>query len=252
MATPAHRTLVTGGAGGLGSAISRSLVKAGGAVAIGYVRNKDRAEALASELGQTHPKAVAVKLDVSDPASVADGVAFASAELGGLSAVVTSAGMASGGHQIAKGDLEAFTPDIWDRLMDVNVRGPFLVARAATPYLRASGQGRIVTIGSTISRGPWGAEAIYAPSKGAVEALTRFLAASLAPDIAVNMVAPGLMEGTDMSGGAPDAYVRGWKDRAVLGRTTDISDVARQVVALIESETITGQTITVDGGIHFG
>ena len=81
--------------------------------------------------------------------------------------------------------------------------------------------------------------------------MTRFLAAALAPDVTVNCVAPGLMKGTLMSGGAPEAYVADWREHALLGATTSIEDVAAQVVGFCMSATVTGQVLVIDGGIHF-
>ena len=81
--------------------------------------------------------------------------------------------------------------------------------------------------------------------------LTRFLAAALAPEVTVNCVAPGLMEGTLMSGGAPEEYIAAWRERAVLGATTSIEDVVAHVVTFCKSESVTGQVLVIDGGIHF-
>ncbi len=102
--------------------------------------------------------------------------------------LVNIAGMAAGGHRLPYSDLAAMTPEIWDEMMTVNVRGPYLVSRAAAPFLRKSKWGRIVNPGPTIGIGPWGAGAPYAPSKGAIGTLTRYLAAVLAPEITVNCV----------------------------------------------------------------
>ena len=88
-------------------------------------------------------------------------------------------------------------------------------------------------------------------SKACVVPLTRYLAAALAPGVLVNCVAPGLMEGTLMSGGASEEYIHGWEGKSVLRKTTSHADVAKQVVQFCESDTITGQTLVVDGGIHF-
>ena len=244
--------MVTGGAGGLGAQITKLLAENGAALAIGYFNGRDRAEALAASLRQSGATAHAIEIDISDPASIEAGVARAAKALGGLSALVNNAGRAATGASIPHGDLDAITPEIWDDLMAVNVRGPFLTARAALPYLRASKQGRIVNIGSTIGHGAWGAGAVYAPSKGAISSLTRFLAARLAPDVTVNTVSPGLMLGSDMSASAPPDFIGSWKDQSALGRTTDPGDVARAVLSFLDSPGVTGQSLIVDGGIHFG
>ena len=192
-----------------------------------------------------------MRLDQTDPTSVETAVEEVAEVFGGLDLLINNAGVASGGRSLPMGNLEALTPEIWDEMMTVNVRGPYLLARAAAPWLRRSNWGRIVNLGSTIGHGTWGAAAAYAPSKASVAPLTRFLAAALAPDITVNCVAPGLMEGTVMSGGASAAYVADWRERAVLGATTSIEDVAGQVVTFCRSATVTGQVLVIDGGIHF-
>ena len=241
------KALVTGGSSGLGAEICRQLAEAGAVVGIGYRQGADRAEALAGEIGGQ-----AVQIDQSTPEGAEAGVARALEALDGLDVLVNNAGMASGGHAVPRGDLAALTPAIWDEMLAVNLSGPFFVTRAVEAALRGSEFGRVVNIGSTIGEGPWGADAPYAPSKGAVAALTRFLAAALAPDVTVNCVAPGLMQGTAMSGPAPQAYIDAWAARAVTGRTTEIADVAGHVVAFCQGSSATGQVLVVDGGIHFG
>lgn len=245
------RAFVTGASGGLGGAISTALAHAGADVAVGYRSYHDRAQAICDAVRAKGRRAVAVPLDQSDPQSVATAVGLVVEAFGGLDLLVNNAGMASGRHAIPAGDLDAFTPEVWDEMMAVNARGPFVVTRAAAPHLKKSGCGRVINIGSTIGHGPWGASAAYAPSKGAVTAVTRFLAAALAPEVTVNAVSPGLIVGTGMSGGASQDYVEGWAERALLKRTTAPEDVARQVVMFCASSTVTGQSVVIDGGIHF-
>lgn len=244
------KALVTGASSGLGAQIATALAGEGATVAIGYRSGEDRAQQICDRIVADGGAAFIVRMDQADPESVERGVAEAIAQLGGLDVLVNNAGMATGGHQLPAGDLDAFTPEIWDEMMAVNVRGPYLVARAAASALREA-RGRIVNIGSTIGHGTWQAAAPYAPSKGAVASLTRYLAAALAPDVSVNCVAPGLIEGTGMSGAAPESYVESWRNNAVSGRTTSIDDAARHVVAFCSSSTVTGQVLVVDGGVHF-
>jgi len=84
-----------------------------------------------------------------------------------------------------------------------------------------------------------------------VVGVTLFLAAALAPEVRVTCVAPGLMEGTQMSGGAPDAFVSRWRDASMLGATTSLDDVVEQTLAFCRAQTVTGQTLIVDGGLTF-
>ena len=119
-----------------------------------------------------------VRLDQTDPTSVGVAVEEVAEVFGGLDLLINNAGVASGGQSLPTGDLEALTPEIWDEMMTVNLRGPYLLARAAAPWLRRSNWGRIVNLGSTIGHGTWEAAAAYAPSKASVAPLTRFLAAA--------------------------------------------------------------------------
>ena len=247
---------VTVGSGGLGSRICSMLATEGVRVAVGYFQGAERAEDVALAAKEVAGDAMTVQIDQADPASIEGAVAEVVNQLGSLDIVVNNAGVATAGHQISPGDLDAFTPEIWDELMSVNVRGPYLVARAAAPHLKASPWGRIVNIGSTLGHGDWYQDRIFAPSKAAVVPLTRFLAASLAPEVTVNCVAPGLMVETGLGGGGPqpgasNAAYDAWRDRAALHDFTDIDDVASQVVQVCKSRTMTGQSIGVDAGIHF-
>ena len=244
--------LVSGGSGGLGAEICRQLAGNGASVIVGYRKGADRADAVCQSLLDDGHKSKAVRLDHTDTASIKDCIDQIIADFGALDILVNNAGMASGGHSLPAGDLDAFTPDIWSQMLEVNMSGPYYLTRAAAPHLRRSDWGRVVNLSSTIGHGTWGAAAAYAPSKAAVIPLTRFLAAALAPDVTVNCVSPGLMEGTQMSGGAPEAYVAGWRDRSLMKSTTLIEDVARQVLLFCKSPSVTGQTAIVDGGIHFG
>jgi len=243
--------LVTGGSGGLGSRISQLLSQNGVNVAVSYLGGKDRAENVCRDIESNGVKAMAVQIDQIDPDSIASGVAEVVDEMGGIDILVNNAAIAMGGHTVAPGDLEAFTPEIWDEMMAINVRGPFLVTRAAANHLRSSAWGRVVNIGSTLGHGDWYQDRAFTPSKAAVIPLTRFLAASLAPDVTVNCVSPGLMVETGLGSGGPEELVQGWRNRAALGVTTSIDDVAGQVVYLCKTSSITGQSIIVDGGVHF-
>lgn len=247
---------VTGGSGGLGSRICQFLADDGVRIVIGYHQGRARAEAVKTRIEAHGGVATLIALDQTDLASVDAAVAAVIKDFGSLDILVNNAAVASGGHSILPGDLDAFTPEIWDELMAINVRGPYLLARAAASHLRASKWGRIVNIGSTLGHGDWYQDRIFAPSKAAVIPLTRFLAASLAPDVTVNCVAPGLMVETALGGGGPqpggnnDAY-NAWQNRAALKAFTDIDDVASQVLTFCRSRTITGQSVGVDAGVHF-
>ena len=243
--------LVTGGSGGLGSRICLALAKSGVNVAVGYASGHDRAIRVSKEVIDQGRRAFPVRVNLNDPASIEAAVAVVVSELGGLDILVNNAGVANAGHAIEPGDLESFTPEIWDELMAINVRGPYLLTRAAAKALRASTLGRVVNVGSTIGVGSFYSDRIFHPSKAAVVPLTRFLASSLAPDVNVNAVLPGLMLETGLGGSGQGPYADVWRDRALCKETTSLDDVANQVVAFCKSSTITGQSLVIDGGINF-
>jgi 3-oxoacyl-[acyl-carrier protein] reductase len=135
--------------------------------------------------------------------------------------------------------------------MDFNSTAPFLMARAVAPVMRRQGCGRIVNIGSVSGYKPGGSSIAYAVSKAALAHLTRCLALALAPEVLVNCVAPGLMEGTVMTERMlPEQRERG-RAESVLGRTVDKDDVANQVVTLARSDSTTGQNVIIDAGRFF-
>jgi 3-oxoacyl-[acyl-carrier protein] reductase len=240
--------LVTGGSGDLGTAICRALAAAGCDVAVGYVGNRagaTRTCQLVEGLGQ---RACAVQLDQADAASIDPAVASAAQELGRLDVLVNNAAWNIG---IPFPELDRLTVEIWDRIYDTNVRGPFQLARAAATHMRRQGGGRIVNIASVAGLHPGGSSIAYASSKAALIHLTRCLAVALAPTITVNCVAPGLIEGTRMAQRLPPAVVEGARQRVVLGRTSDMGDIAAQVVTFCRADSVTGQTTVVDGGMQF-
>jgi 3-oxoacyl-[acyl-carrier protein] reductase len=145
-------------------------------------------------------------------------------------------------------DLKSLTAEIWDRILETNLRGPYLLSRALAPELRRNGAGRIVNIASLAGVAPGGSSIAYAASKAGLIHLTHCLAVALAPDVTVNCVAPGLVEGTRMAARVPEEVKRRSRSLAVLGRTGSAQDIAAQVVAFCRADTITGQVVVVDGG----
>lgn len=242
---------VTGGSGGLGSRICSLLSREGSKIAIGYNSGKQRAEKLRNELTSSGSESVIVQIDQSNTESIESAIDQVVDRLGGIDILINNAAMASGGYDLPPGNLDAFRPEIWDEMIAVNLRGPYLVTRAAADNLRNSDWGRVVNIGSTLGLGDWYMDRAFVPSKAAIVPLTRFLAASLAPDVTVNCVAPGLMVETGLGSGGPEELVQGWRDRSKLGVTTSVEDVASQVVLLCKSDTVTGQSVVIDGGINF-
>ena len=146
-------------------------------------------------------------------------------------------------------DLEALSTEIWHRVLETNLRGPYLLARAFAPYLRAHGAGRIVNIASAGGLYPASSSIAYSASKTGLIHLTRCLAVALAPDVTVNCIAPGLIEGTRMAQRIPEEVVQQTRQQVVLGRVASLQDITEQVITFCRAESITGQVLAIDGGM---
>lgn len=239
--------IVTGAGSGNGRALAIGLAEAGAAVSAADI-DPHSAEETAESIRSAGGRAMAATVNVTDRASVIALVDHTVGEFGRLDILVNNAAWNIG---LPFADLDALTPDIWDRIYATNARGPFLLARAAASHLRQQGAGRIVNIASVSGLSPGGSSIAYATSKAALVHLTRCLAVALAPRITVNCVAPGLVEGTRMAQRLPPEMTAAIRQRAVLQRTASADDVADQVVAFCRADTVTGQVLTIDAGIHF-
>jgi NAD(P)-dependent dehydrogenase (short-subunit alcohol dehydrogenase family) len=240
---------VTGGSGDIGGTIAKALALAGADVAISYVGDEKRARATVDAVTSTGRRSIAVRLDQRDVASIAPCAEEVVAKFGRLDILINNAGWNIG---IPFADLTALTADIWDRVLETNLRGPYLLSRACAPHLRRHKAGRIVNIASLAGLIPGGSSIAYASSKAALIHLTHCLAVALAPDVTVNCIAPGLVEGTRMADRVPEAVKQGARSQAVLGRTGSAQDIAEQVVTFCRAESVTGQVMVVDGGMPAG
>ena len=240
--------LVTGGSGDLGTAICMALARAGCDVALTYVGNRDGAARTAEAVEQLGRRACALPLDQTDPAAIDSTVSTAADALGRLDVLVNNAAWNIG---VPFPDLDKLTTDVWDRLFATNVRGPFQLVRAAAPLMKRQGGGRVVNIASVAGLAPTGSSLGYASSKAALIHLTRCLAVALAPEVTVNCVAPGLVEGTRMAKRIPLEVVDRVRRSMVLGRAADAVDIAEQVLTFCRTDSVTGQVLVIDGGMHF-
>jgi len=238
--------LVTGGSGDIGRAIAGALAAAGVDVAIAYVGHLQGATAVADAVRAAGRRSLAVQLDQRDPAGIDAAVDTVVQALGRVDILVNNAAWNIG---IPFTDLDALTVDVWDRVLETNLRGPYLLARACAPHLRAHGAGRIVNIASVGGLYPGSSSIAYSASKAGLIHLTRCLAVALAPEVTVNCVAPGLVEGTRMAQRLPEEIIQWARGQAVLRRTGDAGDIAAQTVAFCRAESMTGQVLVVDGGM---
>jgi 3-oxoacyl-[acyl-carrier protein] reductase len=141
--------------------------------------------------------------------------------------------------------------ETWTKILNVNLTGPFICSKMAAPIMKEQGHGRIVNVGSIAGLNPIGSSIAYAVSKAALTHLTRCLAVALAPDILVNCVAPGFLEGTRMSHNLSPEYQQRARQGALLQRAADKDDVAEVTVEFCRTESITGQTLVIDAGRVF-
>ncbi|MFC8732916.1 SDR family oxidoreductase [Luteimicrobium sp. NPDC057192] len=238
-----HRVaLVTGGSGGIGRAVAGRLAADGFDVAVHYLGNADRAEEVAAEVRERGRKAVTVRADLGDEESALALFGTVETELGGVDAVVHTAGIMPL-SPLAETDLETF-----DRVMRANLRGTFLVAREGARRVRAGGS--IVLFSTSITRLQTPAYGAYAMSKGAVEALPLILARELAGrDVTVNAVAPGPTDTPLFREGKPQELIDRIAGLNPAGRLGTPDDVAEVVAALVgPARWINGQTIFANGG----
>lgn len=238
--------LVTGGSGDIGGAICEALAAAGCDIALTYVGNVEGAEATASAVMAHGRRAHHVTLDQRDETSIDAATASVIDHFGRCDILVNNAAWNIG---IPFPQLDELDGATWDRVLETNLRGPYLLSRALATHLAAGPGGRIVNIASVGGINPGSSSIAYSCSKAGLIHLTHCLAVALAPNIAANCVAPGLVEGTRMANNVPDAVAEGARRQAVLGRVGSAGDIADATVMLCRADTITGQTIVVDGGM---
>ena len=238
--------LVTGASSGIGRAAAVALAAAGFDVAVNYSSSEKSARETVRLAEEKGAKTLLLKCDVSDDPGVKAMLASVESTFGRLDALVNNAGITS---DVGPKDLDAMTPEEWDRVFAVNVRGMFQVTRSAVPMLRAA-HGSIVNTASIVGLRPGLQPLPYAASKAAVVSLTKLFAINLGPEIRVNAVAPGWMEGDWMQRTLGDRYEDLMARRAKatpLKRVIDADDVAEVIVNLIVSNKMVNGEIVVVG-----
>ena len=240
-----RRVLVTGGARGLGYAFAQAIAQAGARVVIADVL-AGRVQQAACELSGMGLDVSGVSLDLASPESIDACIERTVKRLGGLDGLVNNASITnSGGKSCEELDIET-----WDQVMQVNVRGTWLMTRAALPALRESGRGAVINLASDTPL--WGAPNLlaYVASKGAVIAMTRSLARELGnANITVNAIAPGLVL-VEATAYVPEARHRMYTEQRAIQRPQLPDDVSGAVLFALSdlSRFITGQTLPVNGG----
>lgn len=231
---------ITGAAKRLGRASALALAEAGADIAITFLRSSAEAKRTVAAIQKTGVRALAIPCDVTDELSVRKAVKRAVDSLGGIDILVNNAG----NYETVKFD--SLTLEQWDAIFASNVRGPFLVSREALKHLRKR-QGRIVHLGSLGGLRPWADHAHYCSSKAALHMLTRVMAKALAPDIAVNCVAPGMI---DLGERSAAEFMQRMAKMTPMRHNGNGNDVASAVLFFASApKFITGQIIYVDGGL---
>lgn len=235
--------LVTGGGGGIGSAICRRLAEAGAHVVINYNSNATKAQAVADSLaGENH---LVIQASVTDSAALTQMAAQVAAHYGRLDLLVNNAGIT---RPVPHADLDGLDDEWIDRIFQTNVRGAFACVRAFKELLMAGDGGTVINISSVAAVTGIGSNVAYCASKAAMDSLTRSLARALAPQIRVISISPGWVWGEYASRMEP-AYIQEQINKTPLGRIAQPEDVAAAVLAVVTGLTFsTGCIIPVDGG----
>ena len=236
----AKTALVTGGSRGIGAAVARRLAADGYQVAVNYAASREKAEALAGEIG-----GLALQADVSDPVQVKGMVDTVLEKFCQLDILVCNAGVAW------QGLLQDMTDGDWRRVMGTDLDGVFYCCRAVLPQMIRQKQGKIVTVSSMWGQVGGACEAAYSAAKAGVIGLTKSAAKELATrGVTVNAVAPGFID-TDMTAALPEKAREELLKSIPMARLGQPEDVAHLVAFLCSEEAgyITGQVVCVDGGM---
>ncbi|HEX2227393.1 MAG TPA: SDR family oxidoreductase [Candidatus Binatia bacterium] len=241
--------LVTGAATGIGRSAAIALAKNGYDIVVNFSRSEEAAKTTARECAAAGARPLLYRCDVSDDTGVRAMLAATEKEFGRLDVLVNNAGTTV---DVEPKNFDGLTVEAWNRVFDVNVLGLFLVTRAATSLLRKSANPCIVNTCSIAGLRPSAQPLPYAASKAAVANLTKTFANALGPQIRVNAVAPGWIEGDWMKRTLAENYEGLMARRAKytpLKRCCTEDDVADSMLSLIlHNRFVTGEIIVVDGG----
>ncbi len=236
---------VTGASRGIGRATALRLAEAGANVVINYFQHKQDAEEVAQECEIFGVRAIPVQADVSQLDDARRIVETAQSEFGQLDILIANAGIWEGGA------VEEMPEEIWDKVLDANLKGTWTVCRAATHVFRKQNFGNIVIVSSTAGQRGEAGYSNYAASKGGQISFTKALSNELAPAIRVNAVAPGWVD-TNLNDSVfnDEDFVHRVVDAIPLRRVATADDVALSIIFLASdwSRHITGEVININGG----
>jgi 3-oxoacyl-[acyl-carrier protein] reductase len=244
--------LVTGAAVGIGQAIAVAYGREGAKVVVNFSKSRKEAEGTADLVKQAGGEPLVIQADVAQDRQVRAMVAETLHRLGRVDILVNNAAVTA---FVDFPDLEGLTDDVWDRLYNVNVKGTFFCCRAVVPPMRKQGHGRIINIASLAGLWPQGSSIAYSTSKAAVIHLSKCLARTLAPEIQVNVIAPGFIAETRWNVGRPnlEATIQKAIQAAPLKRVGKPEDIAAAALFLAtRGDFITGDVMLVDGGRLLG
>ncbi|MFN2455058.1 MAG: SDR family NAD(P)-dependent oxidoreductase [Pyrinomonadaceae bacterium] len=237
--------IITGGSRGIGRAAALRFAEAGTHVVVNYLQNEEAAESVAREVRAHHVEALIVRADVASANESTVLIEAAIERFGRIDALVANAGIWEGAP------IEEMSEDLWDRVIDANLKGTWSVCRAAVPAMKQAGRGAIVIVSSTAGQRGEANYSNYAASKGGQISFTKALASELAPHIRVNSVAPGWVE-TEMNTDAfgDKEYERKVIEAIPLQRIAAADDIALAIVFLASdwARHITGEILNVNGG----
>lgn len=243
--------LITGGSAGVGAATARALARRGCNVVINFSRSRDAGDAVAAACAEMGVQTLLAQGDVAQDADCRRVVEAGVARFGRLDFLVNNAGTTK---FVAHRNLAGLSAEDFQQLYAVNTIGPFQMTRAAEPHLRQS-QGAIVNVSSIAGVSAVGSSLAYVASKAALNGLTIGLARVMAPEVRVNAVCPGLIEGDWLREGLGaagyEAAKAAWTANAPLRRTNQPEDVAASIVYfLADAVNITGETLIIDAGMR--
>jgi 3-oxoacyl-[acyl-carrier protein] reductase len=244
MSTTSSRVaLVTGGSGGIGKAVAGKLVADGFAVAVHYVGNRARAEAIVGDVTAAGGQAISVGGDVADEQAMQAAFDQVEAAFGGIDVVVNTAGI------MILSPIATLSLDDLDRMHRTNIRGTFVIAQQAARRVRAGGA--IINFSTTVTRTSFPTYGAYVASKAAVEGMTLILARELrGKDITVNAVAPGPTATPLFLDGKDEATIANLSKAAPLERLGQPADIAETVAFLAgPARWVNGQVIFANGGL---